>query len=380
MKPLTEQFGWNRGALSGAFSVGSVLTGILAVISGRLTDKYGPKFFTITAGILLGTGFMLMSQISALWQAYLIWGLLIGAGLGCSGNSTVSSIARWFVKKRGLAISVTIAGFNFGAVIGPLIIQWLISAYDWQRAFLIVGLVPLLVNIPLAMFIKKDPHQMGIKAYGEDEPAEVKRTAEKATEELSFASIAKSRAFWVFGSLQFAFGFCMQTIVVHIAPHANDIGVPALIAASILSIAAAGRAIGNLTTGFLSERLGSRRVLTGCLILMTASLIWLIFARNTIGFFIFALAFGATTGGINPLFMLVPAELFGLKNLGIISGVFQLLGTTGGALGSPLAGYIFDISGEYRTAFGISVLIGITAITLSLFLLRQRVEPRYSEK
>ena len=347
------------------------------MISGRLTDKYGPKIFTISAGILLGAGFMLMSQVSTIWQAYLIWGLVIGAGLGCSGNSTVSSIARWFIKKRGLAISITIAGFNFGAVIGPLIIQWLISNYGWQKAFLIVGLVPILVNLPLALFLKRDPHQMGIKAYGEDEPAEVKRSLDTASRELPFASILRSRLFWIFGLLQFAFGFCMQIVVVHIAPHATDIGIPALIAASILSISAAGRVIGNLTTGFLSERMGSRWVLAGCLIVMTMSLTWLIFARDTAGFFIFAMVFGATSGGVNPLLMLVPAELFGLRNLGIISGVFQLLGTTGGALGSPLAGYIFDISGEYRVAFIISVLIGVIATILSLVLLRDKGKMEY---
>lgn len=355
-----------------------MLTGILAVISGRLTDKYGPRFFTIAAGVLLGAGFMLMSRVSAIWQTYLIWGLLIGAGLGCSGNSTVSSIARWFVKKRGLAVSVTIAGFNFGAVIGPIIIQWLISSYGWQKAFFITGLVPIIVNIPLALLLKRDPHQMGIKAYGEDGEGEVKKQSDTAAQELSFASIFKSRVFWTFGLLQFAFGFCMQIIVVHIAPHANDMGIPALIAASILSISAAGRVVGNLTTGFLSERLGGRRVLTGCLALMTLSLVWLIFAGNTAGFFIFAMMFGAASGGVNPLLMLVPAELFGLRNLGIISGALQLFGTTGGALGSPLAGYIFDISGKYQTAFGISVLIGITAITLSVMLQRHKIQPPYS--
>ena len=162
-----------------------------------------------------------------------------------------------------------------------------------------------------------------------------------------------------------------------IGPEAKE-AIPALIAASILSISAAGRVIGNLTTGFLSERMGSIRVLTGCLIFMTMSLTWLIFARDTTGFFIFAMVFGATSGGVNPLLMLVPAELFGLRNLGIISGVFQLMGTTGGALGSPLAGYIFDISGEYRVAFIISVLIGVIAISLGVVLLRDKGQAELS--
>lgn len=321
---------------------------------------------------------MLMSQISALWQAYLVWGLFLGAGIGCSGNSTVSSIPRWFTKKRGLAISVTIAGFNFGAVIGPLIIQWLISAYGWQKAFFIVGFIPLLVNIPLALFIKKNPEQMGIQPFGAEEPAEISDAADRTDGEIPFTSLLKSRIFWVFGFLQFAFGFCMQTIIIHIAPHASDIGIPALAAASILSISAGSRVIGNLTTGALSEWLGSRRVMSGSLILMTLGFVWLLFAGNAAGLFIFAVIFGATSGGINPLLMLVPAELFGLKNLGIISGVFSLLGTVGGALGSPLAGYIYDVSGEYEVAFGVSIFIGLAAFILSLVILRFKRQVDYN--
>lgn len=381
MKPLTEQFGWDRGALSGAFAVGAIMTGVMGLTAGRLTDKYGPKIFTIAAGILLGTGFMLMSRINALWQAYLIWGLLIGAGIGCSGTSMVSSIPRWFTKKRGMAISITIAGFNFGAVIGPLIIQWLVSTYDWRRAFLVIGLIPILVNISLAQFLKRDPRQIGLKPYGEEEsPTEiVNPVINKAIQELSFAQIIKSSRFWVFGALQFTFGFCMQIVIIHIAPHATDIGISALVAASILSISAGSRVIGNLTTGFLSELLGSRRVMSACFVLLTLGLVWLLFARDVIGLFVFAVIFGATSGGINPLLTLVPAELFGLRNLGIISGAFLLMGTMGGSIGSPLAGYIFDVSKDYRIAFGVSAAIGVIAVVLSLILLRDKGKVEYSK-
>jgi MFS family permease len=369
---MTEQFGWERAALSGAFSIGSVVTGILALVSGRLTDKSGPKIFVIAAGILLGAGFLLMSQVSQLWQAYLAWGILVSGGIGCSGNAMGSSIPRWFTKNRGLAISVTIAGFNFGAVIGPIIIQSLISAIGWQHAFLVIGAIPILVNIPLSFFIKKDPETIGIKKFGEEEPAEEVSTIKLPGQEHPLADIMKTPIFWIFAMTQFAFGFCMQIIVIHIAPHATDIGIPALIAASILSIAAGSRIIGNLGAGFLAEWLGSRKVMVGCFVLMTAGLVWLLFAKNAAGLFIFSIIFGATTGGLNPLFTLVPAEMFGLRDIGIILGIFMVFGTTGGAIGSPLAGYIFDVSGNYETAFIISILIGVIATILSVIVLRDK--------
>jgi len=372
LKPLTEQFGWERGALSGAFSVGAFMTGVLSLIAGRLSDRYGPRIFVTIAGLLLGTGFILMSQVNSLWQVYLIWGLLVGLGIGCAATPIISTMPRWFSKRRGITLAITVAGFNFGAVIGPLLIQWLISSYSWQRAFLITGFLPLVVIIPLAQFMKRDPEKMGLKPYGEDEPAKESRPVNLAATGLSFAQALKTVRFWVFGSLQFAFGFCVQIVIVHIAAHATDIGVPAIIAASILSISAGSWIVGNLATGFLSDRIGGRLALSACFIFLIMGLIWLIFTTNTTGFLLFALVFGITSGGIIPLLILVPAELFGLRNLGAISGTFLLLGTTGGSISAPLAGYIFDVSGEYRVAFIVSVIIGVIAIILSLVLLRYK--------
>jgi MFS family permease len=374
LKPLTEEFGWERGALSGAFSLGALSTGILALIAGRLSDRYGPRIFVTIAGLLLGSGFLLMSQISSLWQVYLVWGLLIGVGLGCSVTPVISTIPRWFSKKRGIALAVTVSGFNFGATVGPILIQWLISNYSWQIAFIVLGLIPLVINIPLAQFLKRNPQQMGLKPYGEDAPAETDLTTDSDTWGLTLTQAVKTWRFWVFASLQFAFGFSMQIVVVHIVPHATDIGIPAIIAATILSISAGGRIVGNLTTGFLADRIRARLVLSFCFIVSTLSLAWLLFVTDISGFFAFAILFGITSGGIIPLLTLVPAELFGLRNLGVFSGAFLLFGTSGGALGSPFAGYIFDVIGSYRVAFTVSVVIGTLAVILSLILTRARVD------
>ncbi|MDP6632598.1 MAG: MFS transporter, partial [Dehalococcoidales bacterium] len=240
--------------------------------------------------------------------------------------------------------------------------------------FIVLGMIPLVINIPLAQFLKRNPQQMGLKPYGEDAPAETDLTTDSDTWGLTLTQAVKTWRFWVFASLQFAFGFSMQIVVVHIVPHATDIGIPAIIAATILSISAGGRIVGNLTTGFLADRIRARLVLSFCFIVSTLSLAWLLFVTDISGFFAFAILFGITSGGIIPLLTLVPAELFGLRNLGVFSGAFLLFGTSGGALGSPFAGYIFDVIGSYRVAFIVSVVIGTLAVILSLILTRARVD------
>lgn len=372
LKPLIAEFGWDRGSLSAAFSLAMLISGALAIISGRLSDRYGPRILVTTAGLSLGTGFLLMSRVSSLLQVYLVWGLFIGIAIGCSVTPINSTIPRWFTEKRGIAIAIPLAGFSTGAVIAPLFIQSLISAYGWRQAFTRLGFLPFIITVPLVQFLKREPRQIGLKPYGEGSFLEKNQPTVPAMPSLSFSEVIRTARFWIFAIIEFAFGFSMQTIIVHINPHATDIGLSSTIAASILSILAGSRIVATLTIGFLSDRIGSRLTLNGCFVLLTLTLVWLLFARESWMFYVFAVTFGLATGGIIPMFTTVPAELFGVEALGTILGTFLLFGTTGGAVGAPLAGLIFDLSRSYRLAFGTDIIFGILAIILSLILLRYR--------
>ena len=132
LRPLTMEFNWDRGALSGAVSVFWLVIGPLSIFTGRLSDKYGPRILVIIGGLLDGIGFLLMSQVSSLWQVYLIWLLLMGVAWSCFVIPITSTIPRWFTKRRGIAMGLTVAGPSIGGVTLPLFTQWLISAYGWR--------------------------------------------------------------------------------------------------------------------------------------------------------------------------------------------------------------------------------------------------------
>jgi len=370
LKPLTVEFSWERGALSGAFSIALLLVGPFSILSGRLSDKYGPRILVTISGLSLGVGFLLMSQINSLWQVYLIWGLFMGVGISCSFVPIISTIPRWFTKKRGIAIAIAVAGFGLGGVIVPPLAQWLISAFGWRQAYLILGLITFIVVIPLAQFMKHSPQRVGLKPYGEDET--IKDEHSLVTGGLSITQAIKTSRFWVWGLILFCFFFCMQVTIVHIVPHAIDIGVSPIVAASITSILAGCSVIGKLSTGFLSDKVGGRLLLIACISLATLALLWLLFAKEIWMLYIFAVIFGIGYGGIVLLQTLISVELFGLGSLGMILATLMFCGTIGGALGAPLAGSIFDITGSYSLAFLICVIICALAIILSLILLKAK--------
>ena len=370
LKPLVTEFNWDRGALSGANSMYMLLAGTFAIFTGRLSDKYGPRMLVTLNGLLTGIGFLALSQINSLWQVYLIWGLLLGIGGSCCFIPIMSTIPRWFVKKTGIAIGITVAGFGLGAVITPPLTQWLISTYGWRQAFIVLGLITFVIVIPLAQFMKHSPQRVGLKPYGEIGTLKDKQS--QAAGGLSFRQAIKTSRFLVWGSIICCFFFSVQVIVVHIVPHGIDIGISATAAAGILSIIAGGSVIGRLSMGFIYDRIGSRKALSACLTLVALALIWLLFAKEIWGLYIFAGVFGLAYGGIVLLETALTGELFGIKSLGMILGGVILFVTVGGALGAPLAGSIFDATGSYSLALLICVILVVLAIILSLILLKTK--------
>lgn len=379
-KPLTTEFHWSRGALSGTLSMYLLLIGILGIFTGRLSDKHGPRILITTTGLLTGIGFLLMSQINSLWQVYLIWGVLMGIGGSCCFTPLYSTIPRWFEEKRGMAIGIIAAGYGLGAVVSPPLAQWLLSTYDWQWAFIILGLVTFLIVVPLAQLMRHSHQRAGIKRNSENGTLETIGDRQPPNLDItgsSFMQAVKAGHFWVFGITVLCFFCCLQAINAHIVPHITDIEIPEVVAASILSLSAGTSIISRFSIGFISDKVGGKLTLSACLAFATLALTWLIFIREIWSFYMFAVLFGIAYGGMVPLITIVAVELFGVSFLGMILGGVMLLCAIGEALGPVLAGSIFDITGSYSLAFLICVVLSSLALILSLVLLRRYKEMKY---
>jgi len=373
LQPLTEEFGWERGALSGVFSIQMLLIGVLSIFIGRLSDKYGPRIFVTLGGLLTSIGFLLMSQVNSLWQVYLNWGFIMGIGGGCFYIAIMSTVPKWFAKRTGAAVGITVAGMGLGAIISPPLIQWLISIYGWQQPFIILSIALFVIVIPLAQFMRHSPQRMGIRPYGDVvDTIGDKLPSLSVAEGISFTQVVKTSRFWFFGLVVFCACFCLQVIIVHVVPYAIDVGVPAIVAAGVLSIAAGSSVVGRLTIGLITDKLGGRLALSFCVILITLSLICLLFVHDVWMFYVVAVVFGFGYGGVVVLVTIVTAELYGLTSLGMMLGIFSFYDTAGGIFGPPLAGSIFDATGSYSSAFLVCVVLGMLAIILSLILLKAK--------
>jgi len=363
-KPMITELGWTRAATSGAYSLTFLLSGFLGILAGRLSDRLGPRLVVTVCGVLIVAGYLLMSQVSFIWQIYLFYGVIIGVGLGGVYVPSVSTVARWFVKRRGLMTGIVIAGIGAGTMIISPVANWLIANYGWRTSYIIVGITVLALMISAAQFLRRDPAGMGVKPYGGDVADQSGLNLE--TGGFSLRKAIRCKQFWILCLMFPSFEFCVNTIMVHIVPHATDLAISAASAANILAVIGMFSIAGRITMGSTGDRIGNRRAFAICGVMMSVALSWLLFAQELWMFYLFAAIFGFAYGGYGPLISLVVADLFGLTSLGVILGVVTFSITIGAAVGPTLAGKIFDVTGSYQTAFLVCIALSIIAITVAL--------------
>jgi MFS family permease len=368
LKAITEEQKWERGAVSLALSIMMLVANPLSVLAGRLSDKYGPRFLVTLSGIASGIGFVLLSQAGALWQVYIIFGGLIAIGGATCGVPVTSTIPRWFTKRRGMALGLIYAGMTMGGIFGPLLTQWIIERYNWRWAMGTFGIMSLVVIVPLAQTLKREPQDVGLLPYGENHNARVTPTLD--TTGFTLKQAVRTTRFWLFAGILACQFFIGQVIISQIAPHVTDLGISEAIAASMLSVYAVMSMAGTFLSGIISERIGIRSTLLASFGLIILNLVWLLVAREGWMFYGIVIIYGLAFGLLIPLQTAAPGEFFGMKSLGTISSTMWLLGAVGGATGPPLAGAIFDARGSYFYAFILCAGIALAALVLSLLLHR----------
>ena len=365
-KPVLTEFGWTRAMTSGAFSLAMVTHGLLGIAMGGLNDKLGPRIVLSICGLVFGLGFLLMSQISTIWQLYLFYGVIIGAGASGAWVPLMSTVARWFIDKRGLMTGIVLVGYSIGGLTIPPIATHLISTYGWRISYIILGSIALVIVISAAQFLRRDPAQVGQTPYVNNKGREP--SLELGTQGLSLKEAVNTREFWVFFSLLFCSGFCMFSVIVHIVPHVTDLGFSPAIASGILATMNGSAIAGRVGLGSTADKIGSKGVFIIGFFLMLGILPWLVSVQEAWQLYLFAIIFGFAHGGLGVVESPLAAELFGLRSHGLIYGVLILGWTTGAAVGPFVTGYIFDVNSSYKMAFLVGAALALLGLLLTSVL------------
>jgi MFS family permease len=353
LKPIEETMGWSRTGISVIALLNWIFMGVGSFLWGTLSDRYGGRIVAFAGGGLLGLGLVLSSQVTALWQLQVTFGVMVGLAVGAFYAPLTATATRWFTANRGLAVALVSAGIVLGVLIISPLARWITSVADWRIAMLVLGDLAWLTIIPASLLIRDAP------AAGRRGASDGARTP--AERQFSPAEVVRAPQFWVIALTHFACCAAHSGPIFHMVTHAIDQGVTAMTAATVLSASGLASVAGRIGTGMLADRFGAKRTLVAGLSLQAVIVYFYLFARDVGTFYGLALVFGVAYGGVMPLYALLTREYFGEKVMGMAYGGVFLISTLGMGLGSFAGGWIFDLFGSYAWLFISSTVMGAAA-------------------
>jgi MFS family permease len=359
-KAFETEFGWSRATISSFTALAMFMMGVFAIFGGQLSDRFDPRVVLSVTGLLFGFGYAMMSQATEVWHMYVIFGLFISAGMATHDVVTLSTIGRWFEKRRGIMTGVVKTGTAVGQFTLPPLVAALILMLGWQNAVVILGVSAGVILLIGASLVKPAP-----------KPTE----AETALQEppMSFADARRTRQFWTICAIQFLFFPTLTSIPLHMAVHGSDLGMTPTVAATLLSTMGAVSAVGRLLVGQFSDKIGGRNAYILCFVpLITALVLLMVVRDHTVLFAVIAL-YGFAHGGFFTVVAPTIAESFGTKAMGTIFGPVVFCGTCAGAISPIVLGFVYDTQGSYVLGFGGLACLATLGLILATTLKRGRV-------
>jgi len=365
--PILDEFGWDRGVTAGAFSFGFLVSAALSPFIGRLMERRGPRV-VIEMGVgVMTAGFLLATLVRQPWHLYATLGMLVGAGGNCLGYTAHALfLPNWFVRQRGLAMSLAFAGVGVGSIIVLPWLQTIIASDGWRAACWAAGLLVLALLAPLNLLLRWKPEELGLEPDGDrashDVAAASRRTnvvdpAWVAVDWTLARALRTARFWWIV--VGYVTGmFAWYAVQVHQTKYLVEIGFGVSDAAWALGFVSFAAIPGQIGFGHLSDRIGREWIWTvGCagfavcylaLLLMahapTPTLLYLMIASQGVLGYSLTSVIGA-----------IPAEIFEGRHYGTIFGTLMLAAIAGGAAGPWLTGLLHDGTGSYTRAFWIAI-------------------------
>ena len=381
IKPMEAEFGWTRGALSGAAAISLLLLGAAGPFVGRLADRWGPRRVIVLALVLLAAGTLGSAFVQRLWHVYLTAGLLMAVGAGGVALTTGTSvIARWFESRRGLAIGIAAGGMSAGQLIIIPLATTLTFAFGWRTSYLWLGLGLLALVLPLAAWlIRNNPEDRGLRPYGATGPTRTasQAAAAQAAGRVSVVDAAQTVPFWLLMATFFVCGYTSNGMVLtHFMPHALEHNFTAFQASAALGVMGAMNVVGTMASGWICDRFGRRVPLATYYFLRGASLLFLLYVWSVPSLHLWAAVFGLNYISTVPPTTTLTANIYGRYSVGELSGWIFFSHQVGAALGAALAGWIFEWTASYAPAFVSAALMGFLAAGLALLIREEPISAR----
>jgi MFS family permease len=366
LKPMVDDLGLDRASFSAVIALSLFLYGVFMPLAGMALDRFSVRVVTAVGTVILVVSLVLTGMVRNFWEFAAVYGVLVPLGLAGTGPVIASGVvARWFSRRRGTALSVLGSASMTGMSLLVPAVTWLILTTGWRITYTLIALVVLALVMPLCLWVVRDsPESVGLTADG----AAAKPGANPGlVERVSIGEALPTLAFWQLAGSFFTCGFSMSLLSAHGIPMLTDHGYTPMFASWALAVLGGSSIVFTVMLGALSDRFGRRPVLAAIYagrVFIFAG--FFLIRDNSVAILAVAVLGGITMAGTGSMTSALTADIYGRFSVSSIFGFIFLVHQTGAALGSALAGVLFETTGGYGAAFALACLFLMGAAIVAL--------------
>ncbi|MDI9542378.1 MAG: OFA family MFS transporter [Pseudomonadota bacterium] len=365
IKPLSTEFGWSRAEIAMAFSICALVFGLTTFVSGKLSDKYGPRIVVLIGSVVLSLGFVLSGFISTKEQLYITYGLIAGLGGGLVYLPPIATAPKWWPDRKALATVFAVVGLGLGSFIMAPLATAIITHPDlgWRYVFIYVGIAMGVMGIIAAFCLDVPP--AGWKPAGYTPPAPPSGGPVYADQDYTFSQTIRTPQFWLLYIAYFCGCFAGLMVIGHIAGHGRDAGLEPMAAAAAVSSLAVFNAATRILIGAIADKVGTRISFIGVFALQVAAMALLYPAGSTAALLaIVAALVGWNYGAMFTLFPATCLQYYGPTSQGANYGLMFTSFGLAGFIGPWVGGLLKDTTGTYSVPF----LVGAAVVCVSVVI------------
>ena len=382
VNPLIEALDISRTSISSAYTLGTLTAAFGLTYLGRLIDRFGARTMLAVVGLLLGISAIGFSTVGNLAALYAMFTAVRIFGQGALMLTSTNLASQWFVRRRGLALSIVNLGFAVSSALYPPVIQYLILRVAWRMAWVWVGLFTWVLLIPISLiFVRSRPEVVGLEPDGGAPVAEEElreNAGEEAHEPANWTAgeALRTPQFWIMALSNAVPSMLITGMVFHQISYFGEQGLHAQVAANVFTVTAIAMVASGLMFGWLLDRFQTRHMMAVSLVFMGMAMYAMLIATTPLLASFYGVLLGAASGSMMMMSSYLWPQYFGRKHLGGVQGVALTISLIGASLGPLPFGLAFDLLGGYRPAL---VLLSLLPAISSVAVFFTRPPVRHSE-
>ncbi|OHV86507.1 MFS transporter [Mesorhizobium sp. ORS 3428] len=359
LEPMSLDTNWSRAGISSAMTLNFLVMGVGGFAWGTIYDRVGARLVVLAGAVLLGLALVVASRAGSLLTFQLSYGVIVGLAASAFFAPMIALTTTWFDTNRSLAVSLVSAGMGVAPMTISPFARWLISAYDWRTAMFDIGVMAWVLLLPAVLLVRQPPAAVAASDGSMPAPA-------AGDPGMSVGQALRSPQFIVLALTFFACCAAHSGPIFHMVSYAMACGVAPMAAVSIYSVEGLAGLGGRVLYGVLADRLGVKPVLIAGLAIQGVVIAAYLAAARLEHFYVLAVIFGATYGGVMPLYAVLAREYFGGRIIGTVLGAATMLSSLGMSFGPLAGGMIYDAYASYSWLFIGSALVGLGAAGIAI--------------